>query len=168
MNTVKIVYKKIDDLIPYENNPRKNDDAVDKVALSISTFGFKVPIVIDANNVIVTGHTRLKAAKKLGFKTVPCIKADDLTDEQIRAFRLADNKVTELAKWDFEKLEQELNQLNSMELDFEMSDFGFDLGFGEDEPFDENVLNDLFADAPEKEKQPKTIKCPHCGEVFEV
>lgn len=92
---MNIVEMNVSDLVPYGNNPRKNDDAVDKVALSISAFGFKVPIVIDRNNVIVTGHTRLKAAKKLGFKTVPCILADDLTDEQIKAFRLADNKVAE-------------------------------------------------------------------------
>lgn len=112
----------VDELIPYENNPRKNDDAVDKVALSISAFGFKVPIVIDANNVIVTGHTRLKAAKKLGIKTVPCIMADDLTDEQIKAFRLADNKVSEFSEWDEEKLMKELEALG----DIDMSLYGFE------------------------------------------
>lgn len=112
----------VDELIPYENNPRKNDDAVDKVALSISAFGFKVPIVIDANNVIVTGHTRLKAAKKLGLKTVPCIKADDLNEEQIKAFRLADNKVAEFSEWDEEKLMKELEALG----DIDMSLYGFE------------------------------------------
>ena len=112
----------IDELIPYENNPRKNDAAVEKVALSISAFGFKVPIVIDQNNVIVTGHTRLKAAKKLGLKTVPCIKADDLTDEQIKAFRLADNKVSEFSEWDEEKLMKELEALG----DIDMSLYGFE------------------------------------------
>lgn len=81
---MNIIDVEVEKLIPYENNPRKNDEAVDKVALSISAFGFKVPIVIDANNVIVTGHTRLKAAKKLGLKTVPCILADDLSEEQIK------------------------------------------------------------------------------------
>lgn len=94
---MNIVEKKVADLIPYENNPRKNDDAVDAVAASIKEFGFKVPIVIDENNVIVAGHTRLKAAQKIGLKTVPCIVADDLNDDQIRAFRLADNKTSELA-----------------------------------------------------------------------
>ena len=112
----------IDELIPYENNPRKNDAAVEKVALSISAFGFKVPIVIDQNNVIVTGHTRLKAAKKLGLKTVPCIKADDLTDEQIKAFRLADNKVSEFSEWDEEKLMKEMEALG----DIDMSLYGFE------------------------------------------
>lgn len=114
------------ELIPYSNNPRNNDSAVDAVAASIKEFGFKVPIIVDSDNVIVAGHTRLKAALKLGLEKVPCIKADDLDESQLKAFRLADNKVSELATWDFEKLEQELEQLDSMELDFEMSDFGFD------------------------------------------
>ena len=112
------------DLIPYENNPRNNDAAVDAVANSIKQFGFKVPIVIDKDNVIVAGHTRLKAAEKLGLDKVPCIVADDLTEEQIKAFRLADNKTAELAEWDFEKLESELQEL--ADLDVEMAQFGFD------------------------------------------
>lgn len=120
---MNIVEMNVDELIPYENNPRNNDEAVDKVALSISAFGFKVPIVIDANNVIVTGHTRLKAAKKLGIKSVPCIKADDLSDEQIKAFRLADNKVAEFSEWDEEKLMKELEALG----DVDMSLYGFEL-----------------------------------------
>jgi len=90
---MQIIEKKINDLTPYENNPRKNDKSVDYVANSISQFGFKVPIVIDSNGVIVAGHTRYKAAVKLKMETVPCIVADDLTEEQIRAFRLVDNKV---------------------------------------------------------------------------
>lgn len=130
----KIIEVNVSDLIPYENNPRKNDDAVDKVALSISAFGFKVPIVIDKNNVIVTGHTRLKAAKKLGLKTVPCIMADDLTEEQIRAYRLADNKVAEFSSWDEEKLLQELDALS----DIDMSLYGFVFPEDEDEGEDDN------------------------------
>lgn len=138
-----IINVKVGDLIPYENNPRKNDEAVDKVALSISAFGFKVPIVIDRNNVVVTGHTRLKAAKKLGLTEVPCIRADDLTDEQIKAFRLADNKVAEFSSWDDEKLMQELEELG----DVDMSLYGFDelekeleeLGI-EDDDYDESKM----------------------------
>ena len=118
---MNILELNVDELIPYENNPRKNDEAVEKVALSISAFGFKVPIVIDKNNVIVTGHTRLKAAKKLGITTVPCIMADDLTEEQIKAFRLADNKVSEFSEWDEEKLMKELD-----ELEMDMSLYGFE------------------------------------------
>lgn len=117
---MEIVELRLDELIPYDNNPRKNDEAVDAVALSISAFGFRVPIVIDKDNVIIAGHTRLKAAKKLGLSTVPCVRADDLTDDQVRAFRLADNKVSELAEWDFSKLEAELEAI-----DFDMEMFGF-------------------------------------------
>ena len=114
----------INELTPYSNNPRNNDAAVDAVAASIKEFGFKVPIIIDKDNVIVAGHTRLKAALKIGLEKVPCIKADDLTPEQLKAFRLADNKVGELATWDFDKLEEELTELDALDLDFEMSDFG--------------------------------------------
>ena len=103
----------LDELRPYEKNPRKNDGAVNAVAKSIEQFGFKVPIVIDADNVIVCGHTRYKAAQKLKLESVPCIIADDLTPAQIKAFRLADNKTAELATWDFEKLTAELNSLTS-------------------------------------------------------
>lgn len=105
---MEIVEKKVGELKAYENNPRKNDNAVEAVANSIREFGFKVPIVIDSNDVIVCGHTRLKAAIQLGMETVPCIIANDLTDEQIKAFRLADNKTNELAEWDFEKLNLEI------------------------------------------------------------
>ena len=136
---MNIIEVNINDLIPYENNPRKNDEAVDKVALSISAFGFKVPIVIDKNNVIVTGHTRLKAAKKLGYKSVPCIMADDLTEEQIRAFRLADNKVAEFSSWDEGKLMQELEALG----DIDMSLYGFN--FPEDDPEEDD--DDTYTDA---------------------
>ena len=97
---MNVIDRKIDELKPYENNPRKNDGAVSKVAASIREFGFKVPIVIDRNDVIVCGHTRYKAAVDLGLQSVPCIVADDLTDEQIKAFRLADNKVSEFSVWD--------------------------------------------------------------------
>lgn len=109
-------------MIPYENNPRINDSAVEAVANSIREFGFKVPIIIDKNNVIVAGHTRLKACEMLGIEDVPVIVADDLTEEQIQAFRLADNKVGEIATWDFEKLEEELANIQ-----MDMSLFDFDL-----------------------------------------
>lgn len=119
----------IKDLKPYEKNPRKNDDAVKYVAESIKQFGFKVPIVIDKDNVIVAGHTRYKACKKLGIEQVPCVIADDLTDEQIKAFRIADNKVSEYAEWDYELLDEELSDI----IDIDMSDFAFDLDFEDEE-----------------------------------
>ena len=124
-----IVEKKLADIKPYEKNPRKNDNAVDTVANSIKEFGFKVPIVIDKDNVIVCGHTRYKASKKLGLEVVPCVIADDLTEEQIKAYRLADNKVSELAEWDIDLLGEELDGI----FDIDMSDFGFDLTEEEEE-----------------------------------
>lgn len=125
MKELQIVYKNISELNPYKNNPRFNDEAVEAVANSIKQFGFKVPIIIDSSNIIVAGHTRLKAAKQLGIDKVPCIVASDLTEEQIRAFRLVDNKVSELADWDYEKLEEELANINSIDMnifDFDMSE----------------------------------------------
>ena len=130
MEKIKIEYLKTDELTPYTNNPRNNDEAVDYVANSIEEFGFKVPCVIDSEKNVVCGHTRLKAAKKLGIKEVPCIIADDLTEEQIDAFRLADNKTAEIATWDFEKLEIELESISGID----MSDFGFDIDLDEEEP----------------------------------
>ena len=131
---------KIEDLKPYENNPRYNDTAVEYVANSINEFGFKVPIVVDKNNVIVAGHTRLKAAEKLGLKTVPCIVADDLTPEQVQAFRLADNKTAEIAEWDFDLLARELDELNGV---IEMSDFGFNEIEEELEQLDDTYTNTI-------------------------
>ena len=131
---MEIILKKVDDLIPYENNPRINDNAVQYVAESIRQFGFKVPMVIDKNNVIVAGHTRHKAAQELGIKEVPCIIADDLSEEQVKAFRLADNKVGEIATWDFDLLESELS-----DLDIDMEVFGFDVSI---EDFDEAELDE--------------------------
>ena len=130
MDKLKIEYLKTDELIPYANNPRNNDEAVDYVANSIKEFGFKVPCVIDSEKNVVCGHTRLKAAKKLGIKEVPCIIADDLTEEQIDAFRLADNKTSEVATWDFEKLEIELESISGID----MSEFGFDIDLEEKQP----------------------------------
>ena len=144
-----VVEKKTSDLIPYENNPRHNDGAVEAVANSIKEFGFKVPIVIDSKNVIVAGHTRLKAAEKLGLKTVPCIIADDLTPEQVNAFRLADNKTGELAEWDYVLLEEELKNLQGI---FEMQDFGFD----DSEEVDIDDFFELKAQDA-KEKEPEII-----------
>lgn len=122
-----IIEKKIRDIIPYSKNPRNNADAIEKVANSIKQFGFKVPIIIDADGVIVAGHTRLLAADAIGMNTVPCVVAYDLTPTQIKAFRLADNKVAEAATWDVKMLQQELHDLGDMDLDFSMEDFGFDM-----------------------------------------
>lgn len=154
MDKLKIVYKKLEDLTPYENNPRLNDGAVDAVAKSIEEFGFKVPIVIDKDGVIVAGHTRLKAAKQLQINEVPCIIANDLSDEELKAFRLADNKVSELAEWDFDKLEAELK-----DIDFDMSDFGFDFNLQKEET---EVIEDDFDCELEEETNIKQ------GDIFQL
>ena len=135
---MKIIDFKTEELIPYVNNPRNNDEAVDFVASSIKEFGFKQPIVIDKDKVIVAGHTRLKAAKKLGLETVPCIMADDLTEQQVKAFRLADNKVSEFATWDMDKLMIELEALD----DIDMSEYGFEELEKEADEFLEQVEED--------------------------
>lgn len=166
---MKIKNMKINDLIPYENNPRNNEGAIEYVANSIKQFGFKVPIVVDKDNVIVAGHTRWLAASALEMEEVPVVVADDLTPEQVKAFRLADNKVAEKASWDFTKLADEIKGIDT---DINLNE----LGFGEFEldtllngnDFDDIELDDLFVDAPEKEKEPKKVKCPHCGEEFEI
>ena len=131
---MKIQMMATNDLIPYANNPRKNDNAVDAVAASIKKFGFKVPIVVDSRNEIVAGHTRLKAAKKLGLDEVPVIVADDLTPEQVKAFRLADNKTGELSDWDIDLLDNELDEI----VDIDMGDFGF---IDSIEPIDDDEMD---------------------------
>ena len=140
---MQVVEKKITEIKPYEKNPRKNDNAVDAVASSISQFGFKNPIVIDKDGVIVCGHTRYKAAKKLGLDKVPCVVADDLTEEQIKAYRLADNKVSELAEWDIDLLGEELDGIFVID----MSDFGFDLS--DEEPSEREDLSDKVGETYE-------------------
>ena len=156
-----IIEMKLNDLHPYENNPRYNDDAVEAVASSIEQFGFKVPIIIDKNNVIVTGHTRYKAAKQLGLEKVPCIKADDLTDQQIKAFRLADNKVSEIATWDMEKLNLELEEIE----DIDMSDFGFDVFFNEYE-YTSTITSGSELDLDDFGDDKFQCTCPKCGFRF--
>lgn len=141
----KIVYKKIDDIKPYAKNPRKNDEAVEFVMNSIDEFHFQNPILIDKNNVIVAGHTRHKAAKQLGIEELPCIVVDDLTDKQIKAFRIVDNKVAEKAEWDYSLLDEEFELLP----EYEFEDFGFEFNYEEDEEQNkvatqervENILN---------------------------
>lgn len=152
---MEIVYKTLGELTPYENNPRNNDNAVEYVKNSIERFGFKVPMVIDKNNVIVAGHTRYKAALELDMAKVPCVVADDLTDDEIRAFRLADNKVAEFAEWDFELRDEELEMIS-----MDMEQFGFDMS--------EISIDDREAEEDdydfEKEVEPRTKR----GDVFQL
>lgn len=124
IENLTIIYKSVEDLIPYADNPRKNDKAVEQVAESIRAVGFKNPIITDGDGVIIAGHTRLKAARQLGMKMVPVIVAADLTPEQARLYRLADNKTAEAATWDDEKLAKELEELYKAGID--MAAFGFE------------------------------------------
>lgn len=119
----QIVYLAVKELKPYKGNPRKNAEAVDAVAASIKEFGFRSPIVIDKDGTVINGHTRLKAAKKLGMTEVPCIRVEDLTEDQIRKFRLIDNKTSEYATWDADLLAEELFDLDlGLDFDFDFSE----------------------------------------------
>lgn len=152
---MQIYDKRLDEIKPYENNPRHNDNAVDAVAASIREFGFKVPLVVDSDGVIVAGHTRYKAAQKLGLQTVPCLIADDLTQEQVNAFRLVDNKSGELATWDLGTLKVELDNIGEIDL----SEMGFDLTLHDEytEPDIEDFSNSSTSGKIE------TCHCPKCG-----
>ena len=145
MNKLNIIYKNTSELIPYINNPRDNTQAIDKVASSIKNFGFKVPIIIDKENVIIAGHTRLKAAKKLGLEEIPTIKVEDLTEQQIKAFRIADNKTSEFAEWDMELLEIELEGLDDLFTGFDTAEFDDIMGI------DREVEEDDFDEEPPEE-----------------
>lgn len=155
---LEIEYLPVEDLKPYERNARRHEDEdVDAIAASIQAFGFNDPIGIFRDNLIVEGHGRLMAAKKLGIKEVPCIRLDHLTDEERRAYALAHNRTAELSAWDYELRDMEIEDLS-----FDMTDFGFD-------KLEEVNVDDLFAPAPEKEPPaPKTVTCPECGAEFEL
>ena len=153
---MQIELRNINTIKPYDHNPRRNDAAVEAVANSIREFGFRQPIVVDTEGTIIVGHVRYKAALQMGLQKVPVHVATELTLEQVRAYRLADNKTAELSEWDFEKLTAELEGLP----DFDMSDFGFDSLDFKPVGADEVPRLDVI------EKKP--IVCPHCGREFEV
>ena len=157
MNSLEL---SIDDLIPYIRNPRKNDEAATKVAASIKEFGFKQPIVVDKNMIIVAGHTRLLAAQKLGLKKVPVIIADDLTESQIKAYRIADNRVAEEAEWDYDLLKLEINDL--VDLDFDL----IETGFSQDEL--DNILNEKTDGLTDPDEVPEAPEEPttKLGDIY--
>ena len=153
---MQIIYKSVDEIKPYPNNPRNNDNAVDAVAASIEEFGFKQPIIIDANNEIIAGHTRLKAAKKLGYEDVPCILADDLTPEQVKAYRLVDNKVAEFASWNFEMLDSELVNIDDIDMDM-FGNWGLEeIDFGNLDQYTDEENSEEYGEFIEKFKPKKT------------
>lgn len=154
---MEIKWIPIDQIKPYERNAKKHpEEQIQQIANSLKEFGWQQPIVLDENGVVVIGHGRLLAAKRLGHENVPVIYAEGLTKGQIKALRLVDNKLNE-SGWDFGLLDEELDEL----LDFDMSEFGFQIHGDID-------LDGFFEDAEPKVKEPKQIKCPHCGEMIEV
>lgn len=160
-SSISIVMRKIKDLVPYENNPRNNDNAVDAVAESIREFGFKNPVIIDKDGVIVAGHTRYKAAKKLGMTELPCVSADDLSEEQIRAFRIADNKTAEIADWNEDLLGKELQEIMTID----MSRFGFT---EEEEELGDDLPDGMYTTNIKIPQYEITGECPTISEMLET
>ena len=152
---MEIIIKGLDEIRPYENNPRVNDGAVGAVAESIREFGFQQPIVVDRDGVIIAGHTRYKAAQKLGLTEVPVVVAGNLTDEQVRAYRLADNKTGELAEWNFSALEEELAGIGELD----MSLFGF-------EPKEMKEPEEITED--DYEEEPPEVPKARVGDIYQL
>jgi ParB-like chromosome segregation protein Spo0J len=158
----QIISMPIEEVKPYDKNPRKNDSAVEATANSIKEFGWQQPIVVDKNHVIIVGHTRLKAAKELKMDKVPVVVADNLTDEQVKTYRLADNKTGELADWDFDLLNSEILDIDN----FNLEDFGFkESELNIEDGWD--VDGDIDDYEEPKEEEPAKCKCPECGYVGE-
>lgn len=154
---MNIVLRGIDTIQPYEKNAKKHDQRqIDNVAESIKQFGFVQPIVIDKEGTIIIGHCRYEASKKLELAEVPCYMAEELTEEQVKELRLLDNKLNESA-WDYDLLAEELKDLDLSR---------FDVNFGIDSSFDN--FDEFFEESQPKDKEPKKVQCPHCGEWFEV
>jgi ParB-like chromosome segregation protein Spo0J len=170
---MKVELRDINLVTPYAGNPRINDNAVDAVVESLKEFGFRQPIVVDREGIVVVGHTRLKAAQKLGLKKVPVHVATDLTEAQVRAYRLADNKTAEIADWNYELLPVELKELQNLDFNLDL------LGFSEEElsdllaePTEEGLTDEDAVPEPPKEAVTKPgdlyilggkVKCPKCG-----
>jgi len=167
MNKLQIEYVSKEQLKPYAKNAKLHtDEQVEQIKKSIEEFGFNDPIAIWHDNEVIEGHGRLLAVMEMDdIDTVPIIRLDDLTDEQRRAYMLVHNKLTMNTGFDFELLDIELKEITEGLDSLDMADFGFDTAGSF---FDETELDKLFEDAPEKEKEPKKIQCPHCGEWFEV
>lgn len=156
---MQIIQKKLADIVPYANNAKKHDETqIKNVAESIKKYGWVQPIVIDNDGTIVIGHCRALAAERLGIEEVPCVVVSDLTEEEINALRIVDNKTNE-SPWDFDLLSAELPEID-------LSDFDFD--FNVPTEFTADMIDDFFDNVEPKEKEPKKIQCPHCGEYFEI
>lgn len=192
----QVVYQDISQIHPYKNNPRNNEAAIEPVAQSIKRFGFRVPILIDGKGTIIAGHTRYEAAKRLGMDKVPCIRVDDLTDAQIKAYRIADNKVAEASSWNDDVLRAEMDALQALDVDLSSTGFSEVELDGLLRDVDDSDFEEFFTEpaqqppkatdtGPDPESQQsgqpapfqpataqqsgsKLIQCPHCGEWFET
>ena len=153
----------IEKVIPYIRNPRKNENAVEKVTSSIHEFGFRQPIVVDAENVIIAGHTRYEAAKRLQLSKVPVHVAKGLTEQQVKAYRIADNRVGQDSEWDYDLLKLEIEELAKPELtgfeDFEITDILKEIDFSPGTESEQSKLDEL---------EPKMIECPFCQKEFDI
>lgn len=159
---MKVQNIKIEIIKPYEKNTKKHPETqIKNIAESIKQFGFIQPVVLDSNNEIIIGHGRYLASQLLGYEEIPCVFVDNLSEEQVRKLRILDNKLNE-SEWDDDLLRLELE-------DLDFGDFDIDFELEEEVKFSEEELDDFFEDAGEqKAKEPKTIKCPHCGEIIEL
>lgn len=159
MKNIKMM--KLTAIKPYANNPRKNDDAVDKVAESIKTFGFLVPILIDGNSEIVAGHTRYKAAEQLGLDKVPCLVLEDLSEEDLKQYRIIDNKTSELSAWDYGELTAELESIKELN----MAAFGLEQFFIEPEEDEavQEIPETKELDLADFDDEAFDNECPYCG-----
>lgn len=153
--------------IEYDKNPRKNDHAVDKIAQAINFFGFRIPIVAKSDGTVVDGHLRLKAARQLGMTKIPVVLADDMTDEQIKAFRISVNRMAELADWDEELLHAELLDLSAIEFDMSLLNIDFNPQDFVDNDDDQanNEIQQESGEKPEKKILDMSIKIPFFIEI---
>lgn len=158
---MECIYINPADLKQYERNARiHGEEDIDAIKESIKCFGFNDPVGIwGEQNIIVEGHGRVIAAVELGFKKIPCIRLDWMTDEQRRAYALAHNRTAELSGWNFEALEEELESI----IQYDMSAFGFG-----GRKLTDDELSDLLQDKPKPEKEPKMVQCSVCGKWFEI
>ena len=156
---MQIIQKKLADIVPYAKNTKKHDETqIKNVAESIKKYGWVQPIVIDNDGTIVIGHCRALAAERLGIEEVPCVVVSDLTEDEINALRIVDNKTNE-SPWDFDLLSAELPEIDLS---------GFEFDFNMPTEFTADMIDDFFDNVEPKEKEPKKIQCPHCGEYFEI
>jgi ParB-like chromosome segregation protein Spo0J len=167
---MKVETVSIESLIPYANNPRNNEEAIEKVARSIDEFGWQQPIVVDENMVVIVGHTRLLAAKSLGLNEVPIHVADKLTDEQARAYRLADNRTNEYASWNMNLVGIELRELDDLGMDIELTGFSnIELAslLIDPELIDESYDKNGVMEIGQEDFNKFDNKCPRCGFEFD-